>query len=236
MRLDRLIQKSLKLTRRQTRAHLATRSVTVNGIAITSGEEQVGPFDLVQSEDKILQKRLPRYIMMNKPIGVVSATSDMEHQTVIDLIEEDWAPELHLAGRLDRFTSGLMVLTNDSVYSRRITRPESKVPKTYFVSIDTDITPQMITAFEKGMSFAKEGIRTQPAIVDQQSPRDCRLTIFEGKHHQVKRMFLRFGAKVISLHRESIGRLQLGALEPGAYRELTAEETIAATSAPLSSF
>jgi 16S rRNA pseudouridine516 synthase len=116
---------------------------------------------------------------------------------------------LHLAGRLDRSTTGLVILTNDSDFSESLTQPDQKIPKTYLVDTDLAITPEAIEIFRAGMFFAKENIHTQPAVVSLLSSNSCRLTIFEGKHHQIKRMFLRFGIRVTKLHRESIGSYAL---------------------------
>lgn len=176
-------------------------------------------FDRIEVDDEVLQARVPRYVMLNKPAGVVSATVDEEHQTVIDLIDEAWVGDLHLAGRLDRFTTGLVVLTNDSQYSEWLTSPESKVGKEYLVKVNGPISHQLVGAFEKGIVFEKEGITTASATVKMLASNRCRLTIFEGKHHQVKRMFARFGLKVVSLHREAIGELRLpGDLREGEWR------------------
>lgn len=226
MRLDRLIQSSMQIGRRPTRALLASREVRVNGSVETSANQQISAFDRVDANGTLLQARVPRYVILNKPVGVVSATTDPDHQTVIDLIDERWANELHLAGRLDRFTSGLIVLTNDSSFSEALTRPEKKVPKTYLVDTDSDILPAVITAFQQGIHFAKEGITTQPATVELRGKRQCQLTIFEGKHHQIKRMFAQFDIKVTGLRRESVGHLQLNGLAPGHFRQLTPQERL----------
>ena len=151
----------------------------------------------------------------------MSATIDEEHETVIDLIQTEWAGELHLAGRLDRFTSGLMILTNDSRFSESLTDPSQKVGKRYRVEVDGEISPEVVTAFEEGMWFAKEKITTAPAIVELQNSTTCLLTIYEGKHHQIKRMFARFDLKVTALHREAIGEIELPEdLKVGEWREL----------------
>ncbi|MGK0188999.1 MAG: 16S rRNA pseudouridine516 synthase, partial [Verrucomicrobiales bacterium] len=121
MRLDQLIQKSLGLTRKQARVLLSTRTVVVNGIVNMNGGTRLSDFDKVMKDTQVLQQRIPRYLLLHKPIGIVSATIDQEHTTVIDLIREPWADELHLAGRLDRASSGLVVLTNDGHYSRKLT-------------------------------------------------------------------------------------------------------------------
>lgn len=162
-----------------------------------------------------------KVLAVHKPAGILSATSDPTHRRVIDLIREPWACELHLAGRLDRATTGLVILTNDSTFSESLTRPRNKVPKTYLVETDLTITAEAINAFRSGMSFAKEMILTHPAIVVPLSENSYRLTIFEGTHHQIKRMFLRFGIRVTKLHRESTGPYVLPIdLACGDYRML----------------
>ena len=155
---------------------------------------------------------------------------------MIALIDEPWADELHLAGRLDRFTTGLVILTNDSRFSEALTQPESKIPKVYHVQTDIPITQEAVTAFKAGIPFAKEGIRTQPAQVqwsEEQSPCSCILTIFEGKHHQVKRMFARFDIKVTSLHREAVGPISLSTLGEGKYRAISDDVVHSVLESPL---
>jgi 16S rRNA pseudouridine516 synthase len=185
----------------------------------------VNPFDQVKHDGEEVQCRTARHVMLNKPVGIVSATRDFEHRTVIDLIAESWADELHLAGRLDRFTSGLMILSNDSRFTESLTEPVHKVGKRYRVTVDAPILPEMVSSFQAGIFFAKEGIVTAPAEVTLITAQECLLTIFEGKHHQVKRMFARFGVKVTALHREAIGGIELDpALASGEWRELTSRE------------
>ena len=229
MKLERLLSQQLQCGQKGAREHLRAGLVSVNHITERDGQRIVGRFDHVhvtESGDNtiVIQARTPRYLALHKPTGYVSATTDPDHPTVIDLIDESWSEELHLAGRLDRYTTGLVLLTNDSAFSEALTRPESKVPKVYLVGTDKPIPSEALTAFEKGMPFAKEGIHTQPAIVDTLSDNSCRLTIFEGKHHQVKRMFARFDIKVIKLHREAIGAIRLGKLPSAHHRPLTEEE------------
>ena len=221
MRLDRLVGKWGSLGKRRVRRLIEEGKVTVNGCAIDKGATLVGKFDRVESDGEVVQANVRRAVILNKPAGVVSATKDEEHQTVIDLIDRDWASELHLAGRLDRFTTGLMILTNDGEFSESLTEPSEKVGKRYLVAVDGEIDERVIDAFEVGMWFGKEQITTAPAIVERLGSSRCLLTIFEGKHHQVKRMFARFDLKVTSLHRESIGEIELPAdLLPGDWREI----------------
>ena len=207
------------------REELAQNRVWVNGRLVSEHALLVGPFDEVVCGGQVVQRREQRCLMLHKPLGVVSATQDLEHPTVVGLIEEEWAAELHLAGRLDRFTSGLMVLTNDSSLSERLTLPAEKLGKRYRVVCDQSISSEIVTAFEAGMWFAKEEVQLQPARVSLLSEKECLLTIFEGKHHQVKRMFARFGLKVTDLHREAMGPLELDpSLGVGCWRFLTDAE------------
>jgi 16S rRNA pseudouridine516 synthase len=225
MRLDRLVGKWAGAGKRRTREILGSRKVTLNGRVCVDRKLLVGKFDQVCLGSEILQARKRRYVMLFKPPGVVSATVDSEHATVIDLINEDWAGELHLAGRLDRFTSGLVVLTNDSRFSESLTEPSKKVGKRYLVQVDGVITPEVATVFQTGIWFAKEKVTTAPARVELLQGNECRLTIFEGKHHQIKRMFARFSLKVIGLHREAIGDLELPEdLDEGNWVEFTPSE------------
>jgi 16S rRNA pseudouridine516 synthase len=220
MRLDRLVGKWAGTGKRRTREFFESGRVLLNGERVEKGTRLIGKFDHVVVDGEVLQARSPRYVMMHKPLGVVSATVDRDHQTVLDLIEEAWAGELHLAGRLDRFTSGLVILTNDSTYSESLTEPERKVGKRYLVTVDGEITTEVSLGFEAGIWFAKEEVMTAPALVEMVGANCCRLTIYEGKHHQVKRMFAQFDLKVIALHREAIGSLHLpDDLLPGEWRD-----------------
>ncbi len=219
MTLAQFLAKRSGHGKRHARKLLENDDVTVNGHPQKHGNIEIGKFDHITAAGEILQARTRRVILLHKPAGILSATKDPVHRTVIDLIEEPWAGELHLAGRLDRSTTGLVILTNDSGFSESLTRPENRIPKTYLVSADQPIPPTAIRKFRSGMSFEKENTRSRPALVDLLSETTCRLTIHEGLHHQIKRMFLRFGIRVIALHRESIGAYRLEDLAPGEWRE-----------------
>ncbi len=209
--------------KRRTRELFESGLVLLNG-SVAEGKELIGRFDHVELRGEIVQARTRRVAILNKPSGVVSATVDEEHPTVIDLIDEPWAVELHLAGRLDRYTTGLMVLTNDSDFSESLTEPEMKVGKRYLVTVDGAITPEVMEAFERGIWFAKEKMTTTPAKVVLIREDQCRLTIYEGKHHQVKRMFAGFELKVTALHREAVGGIELPEdLAAGEWRLLDPE-------------
>lgn len=165
------------------------------------------------------------YLMLHKPAGILSATSDPEHRTVLDLIDDPDKLTLHIAGRLDRSTTGLVLLTNDGRWSKRLMDPDAKVPKIYFVETSDPITPEAVTAFAHGFHFHTEGIVTRPAELVILEERRARLTLHEGRYHQVKRMFHRVHNRVVRLHRESIGGIVLPPeLAPGMWRPLTDEE------------
>ncbi|MES2981441.1 MAG: pseudouridine synthase [Verrucomicrobiota bacterium] len=220
MTISQFIAKQSGLGKRHAKKLLETGQVFLNHTAITDGNLPLEKFDHLTVNGEILQARTARYILLHKPIGILSATSDKTHPTVIDLIDTPWANELHLAGRLDRATSGLIILTNDSRFSESLTSPENHVPKTYLVHANQPIPETVFQQFRDGMSFEKENTRSAPAIVDLLSETSCRLTIYEGLHHQIKRMFLRFGIRVTQLHRESIGPYQIGNLQPGEWRHI----------------
>ena len=221
MTLAQFIAKRTGLGKRHAKKLLENGEIFLNGQPVTDGAIPIGKFDHLIAAGETLQANTPRHILLHKPAGILSATTDRKHKTVIDLIDEPWASDLHLAGRLDRSTTGLVILTNDSRFSESLTRPENKIPKTYLVSTDLPIPEEAIAKFSNGMSFEKENTRSQPAIVDLLTEDSCRLTIHEGLHHQVKRMFLRFGIRVTSLHRESIGPHHLSSLRPGDWAHLT---------------
>lgn len=218
MTLAQFIAKRSGLGKRHAKKLIESGEITLNGEIVTDGNVPLGTFDHLSAKGEILQARTARYILLHKPIGILSATTDKTHRTVIDLIDEPWATELHLAGRLDRATSGLMILTNDSRFSESLTSPENHVPKTYLVHTDQPIPENVLQQFRHGMSFEKENTRSAPAIVELLSETSCRLTIYEGLHHQIKRMFLRFNIRVTQLHRESIGSYQLENLQLGEWR------------------
>jgi 16S rRNA pseudouridine516 synthase len=220
MTVSQFIAKHSGLGKRHAKKLIDAGQVLLNHQPITDGNLPLGKFDHLATNGEILQARTARYLLLHKPIGILSATSDPTHRTVIDLIDQPWANELHLAGRLDRATSGLVILTNDSRFSESLTSPEHHVPKTYLVHTDQPIPETVLQQFRDGMSFEKENTRSAPAIVELLSETSCRLTIHEGLHHQIKRMFLRFNIRVTQLHRVSIGPYQLGDLQLGEWMDL----------------
>ena len=226
MRVDRFLSNLPRFNRKQVRLLLVERRVSVDGVAVNDPHHEVREFSRVCVDDEVLQAGKPaRYFMLHKPQGCVSATADPQHPTVLDLLDEPGKDELHIAGRLDFNTTGLMLITNDGQWSRRLTQPQTKLPKVYRVETEQDIGADYAATFAQGLYFAFEDLTTQPAELVLLGARTARLSIIEGRYHQVKRMFGHFDNKVIGLHRERMGSLVLdAALAPGQYRALTDDE------------
>ncbi|TWX68594.1 pseudouridine synthase [Colwellia demingiae] len=228
-RLDRFISDYHQINRKKVRLILAQKRVYVDGVLATDIAQLVDQFSHVIMDDEVLQANRAYYIMLNKPIGVVCATKDKIHKTVIDLLagqfDQDILDSLHIVGRLDLNTSGLVLLTNDSRWSERLTSPENKVSKCYQVTLQNALTPDYINAFAKGMFFSYENITTKPAILQIVSLFEAKVILTEGRYHQIKRMFGRFRNPVIALHRYSIGSLHLDeSLKYGESRVLNISE------------
>ncbi|WP_024695804.1 16S rRNA pseudouridine(516) synthase [Pseudomonas syringae] len=226
MRLDRFLSNLPRFNRKDVRLALASGRVKIDGHVTSDPHHEVREFNCVAFDDEIIQAGKPaRYFMLHKPQGCVSATVDPHHPTVLELLNEPDNHELHIAGRLDFNTTGLMLITNDGHWSRRLTQPQTKLPKVYYVESEQVIDERYITRFAEGFYFPFENITTQPAVLTVLGPYCARLSIVEGRYHQIKRMFGHFGNKVLVLHRESIGALALDPeLEPGSYRALHAAE------------
>jgi len=226
VRLDRLIAKHCGKGRREVRGILAGGAAEVNGVVVLNGRADVGEFEKVTLDGEVLQDRRPIYVMLNKPAGCVGATVDDEHPTVMEFLGDAFGAEtLHIAGRLDKESTGLLLLTNDGKWSRDIGLPEESHGKVYLVETESGIADDTAEKFSAGIYFGYEDITTGPAQLEVIAERQARLTIYEGKYHQVKRMFHAVGNRVISLHRERVGRIELDPdLAPGEWRELQADE------------
>lgn len=229
MRLDKLLANMGYGSRKEVKALLKKGFVTVNGEKVIDGKQHVSPNeDVIEiyGEQVIYKKYI--YIMMNKPKGVISATEDDREETVVDLLSPEHAIfEPFPAGRLDKDTTGFVLLTNDGKLAHELTSPKKKVDKTYLVRIDKPLTIEDIHALEEGVTL-DDGYVTLPAKVDMVEGNDrstFRLTIMEGKFHQVKRMVAARGKRVVTLKRERIGPINLDPmLKPGEYRELNEDE------------
>ena len=163
--------------------------------------------------------------MLNKPVGIVSATRDKSAKTVLDLLPEQYKKfQCSPVGRLDRDTTGLLLITNDGDLLHRIISPNKHIEKSYIATLDAEPLPELVTAFANGVTLA-DGTQCRPAKLELLGETLARIIITEGKYHQVKRMFGTAGLGVVSLHRERIGGLRLDSeLSSGELKEITFEE------------
>jgi 16S rRNA pseudouridine516 synthase len=226
-RLDRFISNYCNVNRKNVRIYIAQKRIVVDGKVAHSIDQPIDKFSHIMLDKQVIQANNASYIMLNKPTGVVSATVDEKHKTVIDLLPYRDKSDLHIVGRLDLNTSGLVLLTNDSRWSESLTKPGEKVPKRYRVTLKNPISIDYIKAFAQGMYFDYEGITTLPAELKIISTYVAEVILFEGKYHQIKRMFGRFRNPVVALHRDSIGKLCLdNRLKIGESRILTPDEVM----------
>ncbi|MDX9873585.1 MAG: 16S rRNA pseudouridine(516) synthase RsuA [Spongiibacteraceae bacterium] len=234
MRLDKLIGSVTDLSRAMAKRAIREGAVTVDGAVVRDPAADVGAETAVTLDGRPLRAVGPRYFMLHKPAGVVCAARDRLHQTVLDLLpDEDNVETLHVAGRLDIDTTGLVLLTDDGQWSHRVTSPRHRTEKHYLVTTAEPIDASVAGQFERGLFLHNEKRRLLPARLEQLAPCRARVIIAEGKYHQVKRMFAAVGNAVLELHRERIGAVALDPTLPeGGYRPLTAMEVSALASAP----
>ncbi|MFT5805957.1 MAG: 16S rRNA pseudouridine516 synthase [Moritella dasanensis] len=225
MRLDKFICQSTNLTRTLAKREIARSNVKVDGEVVRKADHKVTADMDVWFSGKSLSQRPPRYIMMHKPVDVICSTVDEEHPSVMNLIETDKREELHIAGRLDVDTTGLVLISDDGKWSHRVTSPKRACNKRYRVQLASPIAATAVADFEAGIQLRSEDKPCLPAKLEILSDQEVLLTIQEGKYHQVKRMFASQGNSVVGLHREKIGDIVLDpALELGEWRYLTDAE------------
>ena len=225
MRLDKFFSQTGTLTRSQVQKQLKLGKVTVNGETIKKADYKVDPDkdEIRYNDDKIVYRRFV-YIMMNKPRGVVSATEDRDQKTVLDLLPEDLLKfDLFPCGRLDKDTTGLVVLTNDGISAHNALSPKKHVEKKYrFETADT-YSDADVTAIESGITL-KDGYSTKPCKIERISETEGYIYLTEGKYHEIKRLFGARSNKITKLGRIGFGKLEIGDLAEGAWRYLTEEE------------
>lgn len=230
MRLDKYLAEMGVGTRQEVKKQIRQGKAAVNGTVVKAADTKI---DETSDEVTICGRNISyvsyEYYMLNKPAGVVSATEDRRDTTVIDLIKEKKRKDLFPVGRLDKDTEGLLLITNDGDLAHRLLAPKKHVDKVYYAKIDGMVTEEDVNRFAEGIDIgAEEEEMTRPAKLDimrSAEESEIRLTIHEGKFHQVKRMFLAVGKEVTYLKRERMGTLCLDEnLKPGEYRLLTEEE------------
>lgn len=226
MRLDKFLSQQLGISRALVGRELRACRVTIGGEIVKSGSYKIQPDDEVEYDGNLLQQIVgPRYYMLNKPEGYVCSTDDPINPTILYFLDEPMAEKLHSAGRLDMDTTGLVLLTDDGQWSHRVTSPRHHCEKTYLVTLEQPLADDTAELFATGVQLHGEKNLTKPAILEKIEESLVRLTITEGRYHQVKRMFAAAGNHVVALHRERIGEIELDSdLEPGEYRALTQQE------------
>jgi 16S rRNA pseudouridine516 synthase len=219
-RLDKHISAHIGAPRKTVRLMLAQRRVMVDGKVASDMSQTIDKFSRVQLDGEWTQNHTAHYLMLNKPQGVVCATKDPQHRTILDLLELPDKEQLHIVGRLDYNSTGLVLLTNDGQWSRKLSHPDSKLIKRYRVTTEQTITEEYVQAFQSGMYFDFEGITTRPATLTILDNKTAQVDLTEGRYHQIKRMFGRFQNKVLSIHRFAVGSYELGELSPGEYKSI----------------
>lgn len=228
IRLDKYLADMSVGTRSTVKTMIAKGRVKVDGVTVKDASVKINKNSaVVEADGKRLAYAEYEYYMLNKPSGVVSATTDKNERTVLDIIETKSRKDLFPVGRLDKDTEGLLLITNDGGLSHRLLSPQKHVDKTYYVETDRPIDENACTMLRNGVDIGDDK-PTLPATLDV-----CRnggketylLTIHEGRFHQVKRMFHAAGAEVTYLKRISMGNLKLdSSLNTGEYRPLTKDE------------
>lgn len=223
-RLDKLVSELFKLTRKQAKYEISAGNITVNGTVIKQGAMHCFANDEIclSGQRGVYQKYF--YIMMNKPQGVLSATKDIGAKTAVQLLPDSmFRKDLFVAGRLDKNTTGFLLLTNDGAFAHNILSPKNHIPKTYVAELKNPVRSSDVVAFEKGIEL--KDFLCKPAKLEALGGNTARITIVEGKFHQIKRMFHAVDNEVLALHRCKMGGLELDShLAPGEARYITEQE------------
>jgi 16S rRNA pseudouridine516 synthase len=222
-RLDQILASLGYGSRREVRALLDAGRVTVRGEIADDPSDKVDSSE-VRIDGEPLDHPSGLLLMLNKPLGLVCSHDNREGPNVYSLLPARWRqrnPTVTSVGRLDKDTSGLLLLTDNSALVHRLTSPKHKVPKVYRATVDVDLSPELIGVFASGtITLHGEAAPCAPAELKLLGPREAEVTLTEGKYHQVRRMFSAHGATVLSLHRSRFGSLDLGDLAPGVWQEL----------------
>jgi 16S rRNA pseudouridine516 synthase len=225
VRLDKFITEASELSRSLAKKALHRGDVTCDGVIVKDSGFKVEPGTKVCLEGRELSLFGVRYLMLNKPVDTICSTIDEVYPSVLSLIDVEKASNLHIAGRLDADTTGLVLITSDGQWSHRATSPKKDCGKRYLVEVAEPLDESLIETFAEGIALRNEDGLTKPATLEIIDSHHARLTITEGKYHQVKRMFAATGNAVINLHRECVGSIELDpGLALGEWRYLTQAE------------
>lgn len=227
-RLDKLIADSGLWTRSEARTLIRAGRAAVDGVTVREPERKYPRESAVSVDGERVNCSKYRYFMLDKPAGCVCANEDRNLPTVLELLPEEYKRlGLFTVGRLDRDTTGLLLLTNDGDFAHRVISPKSEVEKCYAAVIDGETTPEDVERFAAGLTLG-DGTRCLPAKLEGLGPGKCLVRVREGKYHQVKRMLAAVGKPVLELRRISIGELKLKeASQPGCLVELDKNDLLA---------
>ncbi len=225
MRLDKMLANLGYGSRKDVKLLIRKGQVQINGVVIKKDDFRLEPEkDEVKVCDELVVYKPLVYIMMNKPQGVISATEDKVHQTVVDLVKGYEHYHIYPVGRLDKDTEGLMLLTNDGILARELLFPSKNASKKYYAKLEKVGKQEDVKRFAEGLVISS-GHHCKPAVLEYINEKEAYITITEGKFHQVKLMFEAVGNKVVYLKRLEMKGLKLDPnLKLGEYRELTKEE------------
>ncbi len=227
-RLDKILSEAGVASRRELKTILRAGRVQVDGAAVRDGAAKFDPAAVSITFDGVPVRTSGRVVLMlHKVAGYVTSTDDPRDKTVMDLLPEQYRKlGLFPVGRLDKETEGLLLFTNDGALGHRLTAPRHGTEKCYFARHEGAAEAADVQAFESGLTL-RDGTVCRPAKLEILSPGECRVTVTEGKYHQVRRMLASRGLPVTYLKREREGAVSLGDLAPGAVRELTEDEIAA---------
>lgn len=225
-RLDKILSTQLNISRTDAKQMIKKGRVSVNGIPAKSGDIKVADADIVAVDGNEISYSRFVYIMMNKPKGVISASDGKGEKTVVDLVPSDMQRRgLFPAGRLDKDTTGFVLLTDDGEFAHSILAPSRHIDKTYVVTLDKPVTPEAVADFRSGMELNGEKLLQADAEIISEDATVCRVVLRQGLYHQIKRMFKKHGLTVLELKRVKMGNLPLDdSLLPGECRYLSQKE------------
>lgn len=210
MRLDKFLSDNTNFSRSEIKNLIKKGSVAVNGVLAKAADIKIKPeTDKIHLNGELIIYKKFVYLLLNKPAGILSASNDKSRRTVVDLAPDKYKHyNLFPVGRLDKDTTGILILTNNGDFAHKVISPKSNIEKSYIVGLDGAVTEDMISAFSKGIVLS-DGTVCKPASLQKINDNTARVIITEGKYHQIKRMFGVVGLGVTKLHRERIGALWL---------------------------
>ena len=224
-RIDKVISSQTHYSRKDVKELIKKKRVTINDQIISKSDIKINQeTDIIKIDNQIIEIKKYIYLMLNKPTGYVSARVDKLDRTILDLVPDIYLHRnLFPVGRLDKDTTGLMIITDDGDFAHDVLSPKKHIPKTYMVTIDIPVTEEMILGFKNGVEL-NDGI-CKPSILEITGEYTAKVTLTEGRYHQIKRMFGCYKAKVLKLHRIKMGNFTIpNNLKVGECREFTKEE------------